>query len=91
MRILEFDGPTAEWFDFITSNRMSESEHNYDIIIGPVADDSVYETSFSFEMGEITREESIMQLKAAKLDGQVLFHTDKSLRCIKYVGYREVD
>ncbi|MBR2255288.1 MAG: DUF3990 domain-containing protein [Candidatus Methanomethylophilaceae archaeon] len=88
--VLLFDGPTAEWFDFIISNRKGESNHEYDIVIGPVADDSVYETLFRFEIGDIDREEAILKLKTAKLDGQVLFHTDKSLNCIKYIGYKEV-
>ena len=91
MNILIFDGPSAEWFDFIIRNRKGTFTHDYDIILGPVADDSVYDTLFLFESGYITREEAIRKLNSAKLDGQILFHTDKSLECITYIDSWEVE
>lgn len=91
MNVLIFDGPSAEWFDFIIRNRKGTFTHDYDIIIGPVADDSVYDTLFLFESGYITREEAIRKLNSAKLDGQILFHTDKSLECITYIDSWEVE
>lgn len=91
MNVLIFDGPFAEWFDFIIRNRKGTFIHDYDIIIGPVADDSVYDTLFLFESGYITREEAIRKLNSAKLDGQILFHTDKSLECITYIDSWEVE
>ena len=60
MNVLIFDGPFAEWFDFIIRNRKGTFTHDYDIILGPVADDSVYDTLFLFESGYITREEAIV-------------------------------
>ena len=74
MNVLIFDGPSAEWFDFIIRNRKGTFTHDYDIIIGPVADDSVYDTLFLFDSGYITREEAIRKLNSAKLDGQILFY-----------------
>ncbi len=91
MNVLIFDGPFAEWFDFIIRNRKGTFTHDYDLIIGPVADDSVYDTLFLFESGYITREEAIRKLNSAKLDGQILFHTDKSLECITYIDSWEVE
>ena len=91
MNVLIFDGPSAEWFDFIIRNRKGTFTHDYDIILGPVADDSVYDTLFLFESGYITREEAIRKLNSAKLDGQILFHTDKSLECITYIDSWEVE
>lgn len=91
MNVLIFDGPFAEWFDFIIRNRKGTFTHDYDIILGPVADDSVYDTLFLFESGYITREEAIRKLNSAKLDGQILFHTDKSLECITYIDSWEVE
>lgn len=91
MNVLIFDGPSAEWFDFIIRNRKGTFTHDYDIIPGPVADDSVYDTLFLFESGYITCEEAIRKLNSAKLDGQILFHTDKSLECITYIDSWEVE
>ena len=91
MNVLIFDGLSAEWFDFIIRNRKGTFTHDYDIILGPVADDSVYDTLFLFESGYITREEAIRKLNSAKLDGQILFYTDKSLECITYIDSWEVE
>lgn len=90
MNVLVFEGPTEAWFDFVMRNRREETSHDYDIVIGPVADDSVYDTLFQFENGFLSRDEAILKLNSAKLDGQILFHTHKSLECITYSGYREV-
>lgn len=91
LKVLIFDGPTEEWFDFVEFNRMGVSIHDYDIVIGPVADEGVFKVLFRYEQGYLTKEQTIQQLEAAKLDGQVLFHTDKSLGCLRYIGYWEVE
>ena len=85
LKILTFDEPTEEWFDFVISNRNGQSDHDYDIVIGPVADDRVYDTLMEYSRSYITREMAIAKLKTHKFDGQVLFHTDKSLKHITYV------
>ena len=72
-------GPTEEWLDFVMTNRLTDKDHRYDIVMGPVADDDVYETLHRYQYGLITKEETIYLLKSTKLDGQILFHTDKSL------------
>ncbi len=91
LKTLRFDGPSEEWFDFVYSNRYDEIEHDYDIIIGPVADDGVVQTLFRYYDGVITKEQAIVELKTTKFDGQVLFHTNKSLEQLTYIGYREVE
>lgn len=90
LRILIFDGPMDDWFDFVISNRNGQPGHDYDIVIGPVADDGVYDTLLEYSRGYITKEMAIAKLKTHKFDGQVLFHTDKSLEHITYVRDWEV-
>ena len=65
--------------------------HDYDIVIGPVADEGVYYVLLLYESGAISSEETIIRLEAARLDGQVLFHTDKSLDDIVFMGFKEVE
>ncbi len=71
-------------------NRMVGRDHGFDIVSGPVADEGVYYVLMLFESGAISKMDAIHKLKSAKLDGQVLFHTDKSLESITFIGYREV-
>lgn len=91
LRILVFDGPTEEWLEFVLSNRNGGFVHDYDIVLGPVADDGVYDTLSDYSRGYLTKDAAIERLKARKYDEQVLFHTDKSLERLVYRGEREVE
>lgn len=43
MRLLIFEKPTEEWVNFVMKNRTERGfTHDYDVVYGPVADDSVY-------------------------------------------------
>jgi len=90
LNILVFDGPTDDWLDFVQANRLRDVEHDYDVVIGPVADEGVYYVLMLYDSGAISKAETIRRMKIAKLDGQVLFHTDKSLESLAYIGYWEV-
>ena len=44
IKVLQFDFVCAEWAEFIYKNRSRTTppyKHNYDIVIGPIADDGV--------------------------------------------------
>lgn len=41
LNILKFDKMTEEWLDFIISCRKGQA-HQYDIVEGPMADDTIY-------------------------------------------------
>lgn len=90
LKVLVFDGPTDDWLDFVQANRLRGVEHDYDIVIGPVADEGVYYVLMLYDSGAISKAETISRMKTAKLDGQVLFHTDKLLESLVYIGYWEV-
>ena len=72
-------------------NRIRGDDHDYDIVVGPVADEGVFYILALYETGVLSREETISRLESARLDGQILFHTDLSLDDIQFLGYREVE
>lgn len=79
------------WVKFVFKNRQSdELVHQYDIVIGPVADDNLYQVLVSYENGVYDMEETIKRLKTYVLSNQISFHTLKSLECIKYIETIEV-
>ena len=44
LKVRIFDGYTIEWAQFILKNRLNDSDiqaHDYDIVVGPIADDKV--------------------------------------------------
>ena len=69
---------------------MGRITHNYDVVIGPVAEDSVYRIIKLFEIGEITVDEAIVRLKTVPLHGQVVFHTAVAIRKLVFIGSWEV-
>ena len=89
MKILRFDKADKEWLDFVFANRKGQSRETYDIVIGPVADDGVYEVVRLYEIGVYDLEEALKRLKVEELYNQVLFHTEKSLAFLKFIGMEE--
>lgn len=86
MKSLFFEKPTEEWVNFVMRNRTERNFiHDYDIVYGPVADDSVYTQFTLYEGGIISLPTLIHELKTYKLVDQYLFHTEKSLLAIKFV------
>ena len=88
---LIFEKPTEEWVKFVMKNRTERGfAHDYDIVYGPVADDSVYTQFTLYEGGIISLPTLIQELKTYKLVDQYLFHTEKSLLAIKFVESKEI-
>ena len=56
LRIKEFKEMTDEWLDFIISCRSGE-QHDYDIVIGAMANDQIYNYVSDYMDGAITREQ----------------------------------
>ncbi len=86
MKSLFFEQPTEDWVNFVRKNRTERNfTHDYDIVYGPVADDSVYTQFTLYEGGIISMQTLIQELKTYKLVDQYLFHTERSLLAIKFV------
>ncbi|MDE7088825.1 MAG: DUF3990 domain-containing protein [Prevotella sp.] len=92
MKVLLFKKPTEEWVNFVMRNRTERGfAHDYDIVYGPVADDSVYTQFTLYEGGIISMPTLIQELKTYKLVDQYLFHTEKSLTSIKFIESIKVE
>ncbi|GHT07382.1 hypothetical protein FACS189432_02560 [Bacteroidia bacterium] len=92
IKVLQFDGPNKEWLTFITRNRIEQNlKNDYDLIIGPVANDDVYNTLLPYFSGNMSVEIALMLLKPKKLFNQYTFCTDKSIRLLNYVNCEEVN
>ncbi len=88
LKVLRFDNPTAEWAEFIYKNRSrrsSEFTHDYDIVIGPIADDGVAYLLDRYEEGSYTIEELANELKYKKLNCQYFFGTNRSVSLLKRI------
>ncbi len=87
LNILRFDFPSTEWAEFIYKNRSRESNfhHEYDIVIGPIANDGVAYLLGRFEEGTLTIEELSRELTFKKLNSQYYFGSEKSLKFLNRI------
>ncbi len=89
LKIKEFKEMTDEWLDFIIGCRSGKS-HEYDIVIGAMADDQIYNYISDYMDGVITREQFWVLAKFKYPTQQINFCTDEALKCLTYRGFEEV-
>ena len=85
LTVIHFQIADEKWLDFICDNRSGKYTGDYDIVIGPVADDKVYRIVVEYENGDLDKETALKNLKTESLCDQILFHTEKALKCLKYI------
>ena len=89
LKIKEFTIMTEEWLDFIINCRLGKI-HDYDIVIGAMADDQVYNYVTDLMNNIITREAFWELAKFKHPTHQIAFCTDESLKCIKFLESRKI-
>ncbi|MDO5292102.1 MAG: DUF3990 domain-containing protein [bacterium] len=87
--IKKFDNYTEEWLEFVMNCR-NGSTHNYDVVIGPMADETIYEYMDAYADGEMNKERFFQDMKEKYPVQQISFHTIKALDCIKFVECYEI-
>ena len=75
--------------DFIVACRMGKS-HDYDIVEGPMADDTIFNYVQNFVDGKISREAFWSLAKFKKPTHQISFHTAKALTTLKFLRGSEI-
>jgi hypothetical protein len=89
LSILMFNTPDEAWLDFVMANRREKyTGKQYDIIYGPVANDTVYRALVGYETGLYTKKQTIEQLAVRRLFNQMTFATKKSLPFLHFTGYK---
>lgn len=90
LKIKHFDLLNEEWLEFIKNNRFKGGlQHDYDVVIGPVADDNTMMTVQLYVVGVINATEAVQRLKFTKVNNQISFHTEKSLSYLQFIGKDE--
>lgn len=86
LRIKRFVSLNQEWLEFIKENRAKGGlPHDYDVVIGPVADDNTMETVQLYIAGVLTANEAVERLRYNQVNNQISFHTPKALQCLKLI------
>jgi len=88
LNIKIFPCVSEEWALFILNNRHSSRNgfnHNYDIVVGPIADDGVVQQLDLYEMQLITLQQLVEALRFRELNNQYYFGTERALAYLKHV------
>ena len=88
IKILEFGDHDLEWLDFITACRLGQSlDENWDLIIGGVANDKVFDTLQLYFDNLIGAEEAIGRLRYNKPNFQYCFKSQPLIdECLQFAG-----
>lgn len=89
LNIRKFNGADEAWLYFVADCRKSRP-HEYDLVQGPVANDKVFTTVNLFESGVMSAEAAILQLKAYKTYDQLSFHTERVIKALAFVEFKDV-
>lgn len=87
--ILRFEGYSREWAEFILQNRQNRLRkpiHEYDIVIGPIADDTVGYQIRRLLAGIIDIDAFIEGLKYKRFTLQYFFATESALSLLKKIN-----
>ena len=89
LRILEFKEMSEEWLDFIIDCRYGKT-HDYDIVIGAIANDQIYNFVADYMDGIITREQFWAMARFKYPTHQINFCTPAAVQCLEFVSSEEV-
>lgn len=84
---------SVEWFLFVDANRDRKSKqpvHDYDIVIGPIADDGVVLQLTNYREGIYSPEEAARLLQDRYLDQQYYFGTERALNYLHKINVETI-
>lgn len=90
LKVLKFDSYSEDWLDFILTCRSGNDSTDYDIVIGGIANDKVFNTIELYFDNLIDKSEALKRLKYEKPNQQICFRTDSALKYLKFEGSETV-
>lgn len=86
LKILRFDSYSEEWLNFVLTCRHGQDASDYDIVIGGVANDKVFNTVELYFDNLIDKNEAIRRLRFEEPNRQICFRTSAALGYLTYEG-----
>ncbi len=83
LNILKFEEMNDAWLNFIAECRAGKI-HNYDIVEGPMADDTIWNFVNDFLCGNISKQVFWDYAKFKHPSHQISFHTLQAINCLQF-------
>ena len=85
LRVLRFNTADGDWLDYVVKNRRGQAVvGDYDVVIGPVANDSTLPVIDDYMSGNYTKEEAVRRLLPQNLTDQYAFKSTEALAALTY-------
>ncbi|MBB6698237.1 DUF3990 domain-containing protein [Clostridium algidicarnis] len=63
----------------------SGNTHKYDVVIYPIADDTIYDYIEAYSHGQMNKYYFFESMKSRYPSHQISFHTNKAFNCINFI------
>ena len=91
LKTLRFEKADQRWLDFISANRKGTApQNNWDLVIGPVANDQTFPTILLYLDGFIDAESAIKRLLTQKLKDQYTFKSESAISLLEFIEAKPV-
>lgn len=83
--VLRFENASLEWLEYVGANRRGDAQANdYDVAVGPVANDNTMPVLRRYFSGVYTAEEALKRLLPQNLTDQYAFKTQKAINLLSF-------
>ena len=89
MNVKVFEHYSVEWARFVRANRNNRTSgqiHNYDIVYGPIADDTIAKQMRRLDLNYIDEERFMQEIQYKEETFQYFFGIEKSINCLTKTG-----
>ena len=91
LKVLRFENAGKQWLRYISSNRTERYiRDDYDLVIGPVADDQAIRTVNHYLKGYFSEDIAIQLLLPQNLKDQFAFKTEQALKALHFCEVKNV-
>lgn len=82
---------SAEWFEYIFQNRRAKDLLNADVVVGPIANDTIFDTLGILTSGYLTPEESLRLLMIGPEYTQLAIKTEKAAARLHWIRAERIE
>ena len=90
LKVLSFETYSEEWLDFILKCRSGKDVSDYDIVLGGVANDKVFNTVELYFDGLIDKNEALKRLRYEEPNLQICFRSMEALSRLHFEGSEHI-
>ena len=90
LKILRFDSYSEAWLTFILNCRSGNDTSDYDLVVGGVANDKVFNTVELYFDGLIDKSEALKRLRFEQPNLQMCFRTERALNFLQFFRSEKV-